>query len=148
MSVTTPAAARSTRAGRRPLGRHAVGGLYLFTAGVHVGLVGADPQAYAGFADAALVPGLRTAWDEVFLAHPAAWGLATAALELAIALLLLLGRGHWRSLGWVLVIGFHVALMAFGWGFWLWSVPFLALFGPAAVDDLRADLAPGRPDPA
>jgi len=139
MSVAAPAAARSARAGRL-LGRHAVGGLYLFTAGVHVGLVGADPQAYAGFGDAALVPGLTRAWDAGFMAHPAIWGLAVAALELAIALLLLLGRGHWRSLGWLLVIGFHLALMAFGWGFWLWCVPFLALFLAAAVDDLRADL--------
>lgn len=24
---------------------------------------------------------------------------------------------------------FHLALMAFGWGFWLWSVPMLVLLG-------------------
>jgi hypothetical protein len=27
--------------------------------------------------------------------------------------------------------------MVFGWGFWLWSVPALALLAPAAARDLR-----------
>ena len=133
MTATVAVALRA----RHAVVRRGVGGLFLFTAGVHVGLVGADPQVYAGFADAALVPGVRSLWDDVFLARPALWGLAVAALELTIALLLLLGRGRWLRLGWAAVIGFHLALMTFGWGFWLWSVPFLALVLPAAVVDLR-----------
>jgi hypothetical protein len=33
------------------------------------------------------------------------------------------------------VIAFHLALMAFGWGVWLWSVPGLAGLVPAALRD-------------
>lgn len=60
-----------------------------------------------------------------------------AAGEGILGLLLLVGRGRLRAVGWVGVIVFHVALMTFGWGFWLWSVPALALLVPAAVSDTR-----------
>lgn len=43
---------------------------------------------------------------------------------------------------WAGVIVFHVAPMAFGWGFWLWSVPALSLLVPAALSDVRHS-APG-----
>jgi hypothetical protein len=33
------------------------------------------------------------------------------------------------------VIVFHLALMLFGWGFWLWSAPALALIVPLALAD-------------
>lgn len=45
-----------------------------------------------------------------------------AAGEIALGLLLLRGSG-WAKLEWAGVIAFHLALMIFGWGIWLWSVP-------------------------
>jgi hypothetical protein len=35
------------------------------------------------------------------------------------------------------VIAFHLALMRFGWGFWLWSVPAPASAVPATVHEFR-----------
>jgi hypothetical protein len=108
-----------------PLVRRLVGELFLVTTGVHVGIVMTDAGSYRDFADSA-VPGVRSAWADVFMAHPAFWGLAVAAGELTIAVLILLG-GRWARLGLLGAIGFHVALLLFGWGFLLWCVPALAL---------------------
>jgi hypothetical protein len=108
----------------RALGRNLVGGLFLVTAGVHVGLVSADAQVYRHFADNGLFPFVREGWQDIVMAHPAAWGLLLAAGELVLGTLLLVG-GRAARWGWVGAIGFHVLLMLFGVGFWLWSVPAL-----------------------
>lgn len=134
---------------RPPFGRArtVVGCFYLFTGGVHVAIVAADPEFYRHFADGALFQFISARWQDVFMAHPAAWGLALAAGESALGLLLLRGGG-WARLGWAGVIAFHLALMAFGWGFWLWSVPALAVLIPAARADLRRTGAARRPRPS
>jgi hypothetical protein len=128
---------------RRPpfhLSRGIVGCFYLFTGGVHVGIVAADPEFYRHFADGALFGFVSARWQDVFMAHAGAWGLALAAGESALGLLLLRGGG-WARLGWAGVIAFHLALMVFGWGFWLWSVPALIVLIPAARADLRRPAA-------
>ncbi|WP_192476346.1 hypothetical protein [Arthrobacter sp. AET 35A] len=114
-----------------------VGGFFLFTGGVHVGIVAADPQFYAAFANEATLPFVTEAWRQVFMAQPVGWGLALAVGEATLGVLLLRG-GTAAKLGWLGVIAFHLGLMLFGWGFWLWSVPFLAIVLPAALKDLRA----------
>jgi hypothetical protein len=35
--------------------------------------------------------------------------------------------------GWAGAVAFHLGLLLFGWGFWLWSVPALAFLVPSAV---------------
>jgi hypothetical protein len=123
------------RLGRRPgLARKIVGGLYLSTGGVHLGIVAADPNFYRPFADGALFPFVRTGWQEIFMAHPSGWGLVMTAGETALGLMLLRG-GRWARVGWIGVIAFHLALLLFGWGFWMWSLPALALLVPAAIAD-------------
>lgn len=119
--------------------RRLVGSFFLLTAGVHVGIVAADPQLYRDFALGSPLPFVRTAWAEVFMAHPGAWGLALALGEAALAVMLLLG-GRWALPGWAGVVGFHVGLMLFGWGLWLWSLPALAVLVPAALADLRGSV--------
>ena len=121
--------------------RRFVGGFFLVTGGVHIGIVAADTSFYRPFADGAL-PAVRTAWGEVFMAHPAAWGLAVAAGEIALGLCLL-GRDRAVAVGWAGVVAFHLALLLAGWGFWMWSIPVLAVLVPAALADRRA----GFPDP-
>ena len=108
------------------LGRTIVGGFYLTMGGVHLGLVSADAQVYRHFADQALLPYVRDLWHDVFMANPEAWGLAVMAGELLLGILLLSG-GRAAVWGWYGVIAFHVALMVFGFGFWLWSAPALVL---------------------
>ena len=113
-----------------------VGGFFVWTAGIHVGIVAADTELYRHFADGALVPGLAQTWRAVFMAQPMTWGLTLAAGEATLGLLLLSRSRRVRAVGWSGVIAFQLALMAFGWGFWLWSVPALALVVPAARSDV------------
>ena len=123
-----------------------VGGFFLWTSGIHVGIVAADPGLYRHFADGALIPGLAEAWRSVFMTHAWAAGLVVAAGEAVLALLLM-GRRPCRRVGWVGAIAFHVALMCFGWGFWLWSVPVLTLLVRGARHDWRNADGPGSSRP-
>ena len=112
-----------------------VGLLFLWTSGVHVGIVVADTEFYRAFADGAL-PVVREAWSSVFMASPALWGLSVALGELLIGLATLRG-GHWTLLGLSGAIGFHLCLMLFGWGFWLWSLPMLTVLALCVVRGTR-----------
>lgn len=123
-------------AGRAAVTRQIVGAFFVSMGGVHIGIVAADAGFYRPFADAALLPFVRTGWLEVFMAHPAVWGLLVAAGETVLGAMLLRG-GRWALPGWVGVIGFHLALMLFGGGVWLWCVPALAFLVPAAIADRR-----------
>lgn len=113
------------------------GGFFLAMGGIHVGIVAADPETYRHFADSALLGFVRTGWAEVFMAHPALWGLLLAVGELTLGVLLLLG-GTTARWGWVAILVFQVLLMLFGWGFWLWSVPALAVLQLGARRDWSA----------
>src|SRR4051812_44605091 len=97
---------------RRHWGGPVVGGFYLSMGGVHLGLVAADTETYRHFADAGLFAFVRDGWQEVFMAHPAMFGLALAAGETALGALLLIG-GRYAVLGWAGVIAFHLLLMLF-----------------------------------
>ncbi len=122
-------------AGRARRVRRFVGGFYLTMAGVHLGIVVADTGFYRHFADGAVLGFVRDGWHDVFMAHPAVWGLAMMAGELTIGLLLL-SRGRLRvRVGWSAVVAFQVLLVLFGWGFMTWSVPALAVVVPAALAD-------------
>ncbi|HEX6149751.1 hypothetical protein [Nocardioides sp.] len=133
-----PSATTDRPAARRTsVGATAVGGFYLTMGGVHLGLVVADPTVYGPFADGAVFGFVRTGWSEIFMANPVFWGLLVMAGELALGTLLIVG-GRAALVGWAGVILFHVALMLFGWGAWLWSVPALAVLVPLALRDLRA----------
>lgn len=125
------------------LARTIVGGFFLSMGGVHLGIVFADPQTYRHFADAALLPFVRDGWADVFMAAPVAWGLGLCAGETVIGALLL-ARGRAAKVGWCTAIAFHMLLMLFGWGFWLWSVPVLAALLVLARSDWPSLTAPGR----
>lgn len=127
----------TTRRSRWPArGRKVVGGFYLSMAGVHLGIVVANPDFYETFPDQSSLQWVRTAWAEVFMADPVLWGLVMFAAETVIGVMLLAG-GRWTLPGWALVIGFHLALLLFGWGYLFWVVPVLAVVVPLAVADWR-----------
>jgi hypothetical protein len=109
----------------------------LFGAGacIHVFLALAAPDSYRPFADEALFGWVYDAWQNIFMSHATLWALLLAAVELTIAVLLVKSP----RAGYVAVIAFHLALMLFGWGFWLWSVPALAFALPAAHHAFQAD---------
>jgi hypothetical protein len=128
--MVSPALTRTDRlhAGtpaRRHWGGPVVGGFFLSMGGVHLGLVAADTETYRHFADSGLFGFVRDGWQEVFMAHPATFGLMLAAGEIVLGILLLVG-GRYAAVGWAGVIAFHLLLMLFGFGVWLWSLPALA----------------------
>jgi hypothetical protein len=133
-STTTASRRRSARVAPSAVVRRVVGGFYLTMAGVHLGIVAADAGTYRHFADAAFLDIVRSGWEAVFMRTPELWGLALFAGELSIGVVLLVGRRAAR-LGWAAVIAFHLLLMLFGLGVWLWSVPVLLLLVPVAVRD-------------
>ena len=117
--------------------RRFVGGFYLVMGGINAGIVAADAATYRTFADGSFWPFVTDTWRDVVMAHPVPWLLALAAGEVVLGLLLLRG-GAGARVGWTGVIVFHVLLMSFGLGFWLWSVPALLVLVPAARSDWPA----------
>jgi hypothetical protein len=115
--------------------RRIVGGFYLTMGGINAGIVLADPQTYEHFADAAYLDFVVGQWNDVVMANPSFWGLLLAVGEIVLGVLLLYGGPTAARVGWIGVIAFHVLLMAFGPGIWLWCIPVLAVLVPAARAD-------------
>lgn len=114
---------------RLPLLRVLFGGMFVLGAATHVYLVSARPGVYAAFADGALFGFVRTAWVTVVAGTPAPAIGALALFECAVGLLVLFGTPRPAFTGASLMAAFHLALMTFGWGFWLWCLPMLGLLG-------------------
>ena len=114
------------------LGFVAIFGLGAF---VHISFGLWNQDSYRPFADGALFDWVYDGWQNIFMADPRLWALLLGATELLIAALLIFAR----RLGYLAVIAFHLALMLFGWGFWLWCVPALAFAVPAAVHTFRTE---------
>lgn len=123
--------------------RRLVGGFYLVMGGINAGVVAADPETYRGFADDALWPFVTHTWRDVVMSQPLLWFLLLAGGEIVLGLLLLAGTPAARA-GWIGVITFHVLLMSFGFAFWMWSIPALALLVPSAVIDWPTQAGPDR----
>jgi hypothetical protein len=118
----------------RPVGSY-IGAFYLVMAGINIGIVIADSSTYRHFADGGLFPFVRTGWREIVMARPGAWIGLLAAGEIAIGLAFL-ARRPWPRIAYGAAIVFHLALMVFGWGVWLWAVPAIGALTAAARHDL------------
>lgn len=123
----------------RTVGRVAVVVLFL-VAGAAVNamflLTGAD---YDGFADGSPVAFVRDTWQSLVVPRHEVFIWLLVAFEAAVGIAAALG-GRATRLAYVAAIGFHVALLSFGFGFWAWSLPVVAglvlllrAAGPAAV---------------
>ena len=96
--------------------------------------------SYSGFADGAYVGFVRDTWESLVVPHQVVFiGLLVAFEGLAGSLVLVPGRVRQAAL--VALVGFNVALLSFGWGFYLWSVP----VGTGLVLLLRAERRRGSP---
>ena len=112
----------------------AAGAFYTCMAGVHIGIVTADPQDYGNVPSQSPWGFIKTAWADIFMAHPQFWGLFAAGLEVFLGVLLLVG-GRASKLGWVGVIAFQFPLILFGWGYLIWSLPAAAVLYLGARHD-------------
>jgi len=125
----------STSAPARRRARFALAWLYIGAGAlVNLGLLlsGAD---YADFAKGSYIPFVRDTWNSLVVPHQAVFIPILIAFEVVVGLLAIRG-GRSTRVALVGAIGFHVGLLAFGWGFYVWSVPML--FALAML--LRADI--------
>ncbi|HVL03212.1 MAG TPA: hypothetical protein VM386_02120 [Acidimicrobiales bacterium] len=125
-------AATSERA--RRIGRIAVGILYVGAGAVVNAALLATGQDYADFADGAYVSFVRDTWRSVVVPNQDVFISLLVVFEATVGVLVLSG-GRRAQLGLLGAIAFHVALLSFGWGFYVWSIPMIA----ALVLLLRAE---------
>jgi hypothetical protein len=151
MVVTQPTLRPATTLATRHLpgrvarvGRLAVGVMFAGGSAVHLAIVVTGTETYRQFADTAFLPFVRQAWLSVFMPHAAVLGLLLAAFELTVGLLILAGGRNTR-LGLLAALAFHLGLMLFGWGFWFWSIPMLAVLVCLLRDDFGPAMRPLHP---
>jgi hypothetical protein len=124
--VTVYAAVRSTHNPRAIyMARYSIATLYI-AAGAFVNTAFlARGDDYADFANGSYIPFVRDTWRSLVVPNVNVFIPLLIAFELAVGIAVLRG-GRWTKLGLTAAIGFHVALLTFGWGFYIWSVPMIA----------------------
>jgi len=134
--VTFVAALRARRSARaRRMARSALGVLYVVFGAVVNATLLATGTDYGAFADASPIPWVRESWALLVAPHQLLWISLLIVFEAALGLLVVSG-GRRTVVALAGMIGFHLALMTFGWGFWVWCVPMLV----ALALLLRAEL--------
>ena len=141
-SVVVTAAIRSRRStAALRVGRFGVGVLYL-GAGAAVNafflLRGDD---YAEFANGAYIGFVRDTWESLVVPNHDLGISLLILFEGAVGALAIVG-GRRTQVAYTAAIAFHVALLSFGWGFYLWSIPMIA----ALVTLLRAERSAAQAD--
>lgn len=108
------------------VGRLALAALYLGAGALVNAVFVVRGDDYADFAAGSYLPFVRDTWTSLVVPnHHLFIGGLLVAFEAAVGVLALLG-GRRAVLALIGAIGFHVALLSFGWGFFLWSLPMLA----------------------
>lgn len=79
-------------------------------------------ETYSGFADGASTSFVRDTWESVVVPHQT-WFIGVLIAFEAAAGALVLVEGRVRQTALLLLVAFNVALVSFGWGFLVWSVP-------------------------
>lgn len=137
----------AARAGHHPsalvTGRRALAVLYLGAGAAVNAFFLARGDDYERFADGAYVSYVRRMWRSLVVPDHHLFIGALIAFEAAVGVLALIG-GRRTQLAYALAIAFHVALLSFGWGFYLWSLPMIA----ALATLLHAERHPARPQPS
>ena len=106
------------------MGRRAVSFLFLGAGALVNAFFLLRGDDYAKFADGAYLPFVRDTWRSLVVPNHTAFITALIVFEAAVGLLVL-GGPRCRQVAYVGAIGFHIALLSFGWGFFLWSVPMI-----------------------
>ena len=113
-------AARSRRA--YVTGVTAVSVLWVVAGAAANGYLLARGDDYSGFADGASTSFVRETWESVVVPRHGLFIGLLIAFEAAAGVLVLV-EGAVRQVALVVLIAFTVALVSFGWGFLVWSIP-------------------------
>lgn len=124
--VSGLAAAHSRRA--YTVGLSAVSVLWVVAGAGANGYFLARGDDYAGFAGGASTSFVRETWESVVVPHHTLFIGLLIAFEATAGVLVLI-EGRPREAALVALIAFNVALIAFGWGFLVWSVPMAMALG-------------------
>jgi hypothetical protein len=148
--VTVVAAVRAGRSsGARRVGLLAVGLLFTAAGALVNAVFLATGEDYADFAQGSYLPFVRDTWRSLVVPHHHVFIAALIVYELVVGVLVLSG-GRRAELGLVGAIGFHVALLSFGWAFYGWAIPMLVallllLRAQRRARDSRGDLPTPAP---
>lgn len=137
-AVIVTSAVRSRRDPRAlRVARITVGVLYL-AGGAAVNavllLLGED---YADFAEGSYLAFVRHTWSTLVVPHHDLWIALLIAFEVVVGVLALRGRRGTQQ-AYVAALAFHIALLSFGVGFYVWSLPMIG----ALVTLLRGERTP------
>lgn len=129
-------------------GRIGVGVLYLAGGAAVNALFLVLGEDYARFADGSAIAFVRHTWGTLVVPNHHAWIALLIVFELVVGVLALLGARA-TQIAYTAAIAFHVALLAFGPGFLVWSVPMIGalttlLRGERAVERRTATTVPTR----
>lgn len=125
-AVIATAAVRSRHhPGSLRTGRFGVAFLYLAAGAAVNAFFLARGDDYAEFAKGSYLPFVRDTWESVVVPDHDIWIGLLIAFELGVGVLALVG-GRPTQLAYAAAITFHVALLSFGLGFFLWSIPMIA----------------------
>ena len=113
---------RSERAARA--GRIGVAVLFLAAGALVNAVFLVTGNDYAKFADGSYIPFVRDTWRSLVVPNHYIFISLLVGFEAAVGVLVL-SAGKRAQLGLASAIAFHVALLSFGWGFYLWSVPMI-----------------------
>jgi hypothetical protein len=105
-------------------GRVAVGVLYVGAGAVVNAIFLLRGDDYAKFADGAYIAFVRHTWRSLVVPNHDVWILLLILFELVVGVLAWSGGGR-TQVAYVAAIAFHVALLSFGWGFYMWSLPMI-----------------------
>lgn len=135
------AAARSRRhPSALKAGRLAMGVLFLGAGAAMNAFFLLRGDDYARFADGAYVAFVRHTWHTLVVPNHNEWIALLIAFEVTVGVLALAG-GRRTQTAYVAVIAFHVALLSFGWGFYVWSLPMIAATATLLRGERRAAAA-------
>lgn len=138
--TTSLFAHRSERA--RLVGRWALGALFVLAGALVNAWYLLTDVDYGGFADASFIPFVRDTWQSVVAPNQTLFIWLLVAFEAVVGTLVVTG-GRRTRFALIAIMGFHVALLLFGWFFWAWSLPMLG----ALALLLRAEAATEAGEP-
>jgi len=116
------------------LGRLGVGFLYIVAGAAANAWMLARGDDYRDFAKGSYIPFVRGTWESLVVPNHDVWISLLIVFELTVGVLCLAGARR-TQLAYGLAIAFHVCLLSFGWGFFVWSIPMIA----ALLTLLRAE---------
>jgi hypothetical protein len=137
LTTMVSAALASRRARALLTGRVALGLLMLVGGAAVNAFYLVTDVGYDSFADTSMLAFVTDTWRELVVPNQEIFIGLLVVFEAIAGVLVLIG-GRAATVGMIAVLGFHVGLLFFGWGFWLWAVPMLIAVGALLRAHIRS----------